>query len=162
MGYKPLYSAQNLPENVLQVVQQSYSEAMATAEGALLGLDYLKSAIQNYKDSLANRINTSLQKADLTIKYTHNQPGNSYNLPGVFSSTTGGYDIAELQKDKAALESIIDTNTEAIQATNTYYKMVSYDMNDLRNKLQKIGKLYNDLLSYIDQIETYSKGNMKI
>ena len=144
MSYQQLYAAQNIPESALKVIQQSYSEAMASAEGALLGIDYLKSAIQNYKNSLAKRINTSLQKADLTTKYTHNVEGNSYNLPGVFSSTTGGYDISELQKDKAALESIINSNNEAIQASDTYYKMVSYDMTDLKNKLQKLGKIYND------------------
>jgi hypothetical protein len=54
-----LYQAENLPANAIQVVQQEYVEAMATAEGALVEMDYLKSALALYKKSLSERVNTA-------------------------------------------------------------------------------------------------------
>ena len=156
-----LYQAENLPANAIQVVQQEYVEAMATAEGALVEMDYLKSALALYKKSLSERVNTALQESDMMAKYTKPQESSPYQLPGVFAQTQGGYDINQLKKDNEILSSIKQTSSEAKQQNDMYYKMVAGDIKDLNLKLQKLSKNYTDLIAYITQLQQYSKGNIK-
>ena len=153
MTSNEMYQAQNLPEKSIQVVQQEYAEAIATAEGALVEIDYVKSSLELFKQSLIDRINTTLEQADLTAKYTKPQESSSsYQLPGVFSDTIGSYDINELRNDNAKLTTIKQDSENAKKQNDMYYKMVSGNMADLTNKLQKLSKNYSDLISYIHQL----------
>lgn len=156
-----MYIPSNLPNGSIKIIQQQYADEMATIEGALTELDYLKSALQNYKNSLSNRIQKSVQYSDILAKYSRPGEGVPYNLPGVNADVNGGYDMEELQKDKTLLLTVKQENDEAIQQTDMYYKMIANNNASLTAKLQKISKVYTILMDYIAQLQTYSKGNYK-
>lgn len=156
-----MYIPQNLPAGTVKIVQQQYADEMATIEGALTEIEYLKSALQNYKNSLSTRVQKSVQYSDILAKYSKPGEGVPYNLPGVNADLNGGYDMEELQRDKTTLVTVKQENDVATQQTDMYYKMIATNNASLIAKLQKIGKVYAVLMDYITQLQTYSKGNYK-
>lgn len=155
------YIPEHLPEGTVKILQQQYADEMATIEGALTELEYLKSSLQNYKGALANRITKSVQYSDILAKYSKPGEGVPYGLPGVNSDINGGYDMEQLEKDKTMLLTVKQENDEATRQSDMYYRMITSNNAGLTSKLQKIGRMYTILMDYISQLQTYSKGNYK-
>lgn len=153
------YIPKNLPEGSIKVIQQQYADEMATLEGALTELEYLKSAIQNYKGALSKRVQTSVQYADILAKYSKPGEGVPYGLPGINADINGGYDLAELQADKTLLTTVKQDNEEAVHQTDIYYRMIATNNASLLAKLKKVSTIYTNLVNYISELQTYSKGN---
>ena len=66
---------------------------------ALANIKALEQSLTLYKNALKDFCDLSVEKGQLLAKYSKDTTGQSYNLPGVFASSYGGYDIQLLQND---------------------------------------------------------------
>ncbi len=132
-------------------------QILAAVEGALAETDYLKSALQLYKSSITESIDSNMEAANIIAKYSDNDNqlagmNSSYNLPGVFSSVVNNVNVNAMKKDNQRLAQINDTKNTADKQRDMSYKMIVQNYNDLRSRLNLLAQTNQQIFNFIAQL----------
>lgn len=148
------YEIKNLNSNSKSIAVDLRAKLISALEGSISELDYLKSSLQNYKHVLDSFTDLNLENADILSKYRYDSTSNSFNLPGVFASSVGSYDIDSIKADNLRLSELKAEIDKIETEQSTYYRMIIGNTNDLLNKIGQIKK-YNVLLTtFLNQLES--------
>jgi len=158
---KKAYEPKTLPKKSTGLISNLRTETLMSAEGTIQELQYLLDAVKQYKETIEDAINLNLEKADLVFKYSHKDPGGSYNLPGVMANTTASYDLEAIKKDNDRLKSIKEEAERSTDESDLYYRMIVQNSNDLLRRLKKISSTNAALKVYFQQLENYSEWKSK-
>jgi len=101
--------------NTINVLKR---QILAAVEGALAETDYLKSALELYKTSVSESIDSNMEAANIIARYSDNSQqlagmNASYTLPGVFASTVNNIDINKMKQDNEKLGQMNDIKNNA-------------------------------------------------
>lgn len=161
MAVTDIYQAQNLPPAAFNDIKALYIDTMATLEGATIEVDYLKSALKMLQNNVAGNVNAKLKKADITCKYTHKVTGQNYAIPTVDNPMKSDYNIGAAERDNQSFEALENEVAQLNHQAELYQGMVVSNSRDLQSKLVKIQQNLTTINNYMQQLETYSYGNIK-
>lgn len=148
------YEIKNLNSTSKQIAVDLRAKLLAAIEGSLSEIEYLKSSLQNYKGVLNDFADMSIENADIISKYRYNPTSSSFNLPGVFASTVGSYDLESMSADNNRLSELKDDLDEIDTQQQTYYKMMIGNANDTMDKIRQIKKYHGLLSQFLQQLQT--------
>ena len=80
---------------------------------ALANIKALEQSLTLYKNALKDFCDLSVEKGQLLAKYSKDTTGQSYNLPGVFASSYGGYDIQQMKQDNERIQEVLSLLEQA-------------------------------------------------
>ena len=123
---------------------------------ALANIKSLEQALTLYKDALADYCDLSVEKADLEAKYSKDTSGGSYNLPGVFASSEGAYDLPSMKADNARIQELLSLLNQAENQKDMYFKMVQRAGADIMKELSQVIKNSADIEAYIAQLSEFA------
>lgn len=123
--------------------------------------DQLKSALQLYNEALEDYLQLSVEKATLSAKYSNDNPGNPYDLPGVYSSTSGAFDLSQMKIDNQRIEEILPLLEQAESQKDLYFKMIQNARNSLSKDLGNIIQSTVNLEAFLTQLDEFSGFNNK-
>lgn len=147
----------NIGEVANSTVMTLKKQILASTEGSLAELDYLKSALQLYKQAVIQSIDANMEAADIIAKYcdTREMGGMSgaYNLPGVFdSSVSHSVDVDTMKSDNERLMRNNEAKSSADKQREMAFKMIMQNYNDLKQKLGSLTQANQAIFEYIAQI----------
>jgi|GEM_PF-3771248 len=154
------YNPQNLPKSSVQVIKSLKVNINAAIEGCEGEIDYLKSALAQYKSSINKNIDTNLENTDIMLKYTNKSTGGTYNLPAVFSNLAS-YSIEEAKADSQRLEQLQSELKNSESERNLYFAIVERNIRDLNKRLQNLVRYSNDLSAYLEEMKEYENSTMR-
>lgn len=139
--------------NALKTVRGSISQSIVTSSTVV---EQLKSALEMYQGALDDYVNLSIEKSTLSAKYSNDNPGNPYDLPGVFSSTSGAFDLGQMKQDNARIEELLPLLDQAESQKDLYFKMIQNARNSLSKELANIIQNSINLEAFLTQLDEYS------
>lgn len=140
-------------DKVLKALKSNSNEA---ATKALASIKSIADTIENYKTALSEYIDLSVEQSAITAKYSKDVAGGSYNLPGVFSNTVGGYNIEQMKKDNLRLRDVSE-QLKAVEAAKDFSsKIISRNATELLTQLKIMSKTLADVDAYLAQLEEFS------
>lgn len=165
--HKPLkegYAVQNIDEKNQKVIEALRTGLKDNIEKCLKEIDSLKSAVSLYRDSITDYVDLSIEKSDIVAKYSKANNGGTYNLPGVFASSAGAYDIDAMRADNQRIEQVKSLYDVAEGQKDTYFKMIVRAQNEMKLYLTAIARINSDLEIYLEQLaqETSWESNKQI
>ena len=165
--HKPLkegYAVQNIDEKNQKVIDALRTGLKDNIEKCLKEIDSLKSAVSLYRDSITDYVDLSIEKSDIVAKYSKANNGSTYNLPGVFASSAGAYDLDAMRADNQRIEQVKSLYDVAEGQKDTYFKMIVRAQNEMKLYLTAIARINNDLEIYLEQLaqETSWESNKQI
>lgn len=165
--HKPLkegYAVQNIDEKNQKVIEALRTGLKNNIEKCLKEIDSLKSAVSLYRDSITDYVDLSIEKSDIVAKYSKANNSGTYNLPGVFASSAGSYDLDAMRADNQRIEQVKSLYDVAEGQKDTYFKMIVRAQNEMKLYLTAIARINNDLDIYLEQLaqETSWESNKQI
>lgn len=146
----------NLKDKDVNVINSLKKQIISAAEGSIAEVDYLKSALQLYKQAVLESIDSNMEAADIIAKYsTGAQLGGmsgSYNLPGVFSAPEALYDTNAMKADNEKLLQTNNVKNNADKQKDMYFKMVVQNYNDLKQRLNALAQTNQQIFIYLSQL----------
>ena len=139
--------------SALQNISSSISQSVVNSNATLT---QLQSALQMYKEALDDYIQLSVEKSTLSAKYSNDNAGNPYDLPGVFSSTMGTFDLGQMKIDNQRIEEILPLLDQAESQKDLYFKMIQNARNSLSKDLANIIQNSVNLEAFLTQLEEFS------
>lgn len=132
-------------------------QILAAIEGALAETDYLKSALELYKTSVSESIDSNMEAANIIARYSDNSHqlagmNASYNLPGIFSSTVNNVDINKMKQDNEKLSQMNDIKNNADKQRDMAFKMVVQNYSDLKSRLNLLAQTNLQIFNFIAQL----------
>lgn len=157
---KPLQESaswDSISTDAVSLINNLKKQIIAATEGSIAEIDYLKSALQLYKQAVVQSIDLNMDAADIISKYANSQSqsgmNNSYQLPGVFdSSVAGTINIDQMKKDNQMLLQTNDSRLAAEKQRDTSFKMIVQNYNDLKQRLNVLAQTNQAIFTYIAQI----------
>lgn len=145
--------------------QQLVNNLSAQLDGSLSkGINdsaQLKQVLANYKEAMKDYIELSSKKAEIVSKYANAKTGGSFNLPGVFNTAAGSYDLQQMKNDNAALKDISSTYASAQQQKDVYFKMIINLNTELQQYLRTVSKISEQLEIVFEQLQTDASWDLK-
>ena len=123
---------------------------------ALANISALQQSLTLYKGALKDFCDLSIEKAQLLAKYSKDTTGQSYNLPGVFASSYGGYNIEEMKKDNERIQEVLKLLEQAENQKDMYFKMVQNATNNITKELGQVVKNSNNIEIFLSQLEEFT------
>lgn len=123
---------------------------------ALANIKSLEQSLTLYKEVLKDFCDLSVEKAQLLAKYSKDTTGQSYNLPGVFASSYGGYNIDQMKQDNQRIQEILSLLEQTENQKNMYFKMVQNAQNNIMKELNQVTKNSVDIEIFLAQLEDFS------
>lgn len=123
---------------------------------ALANIKSLEQSLTLYKEVLKDFCDLSVEKAQLLAKYSKDTTGQSYNLPGVFASSYGGYNIDQMKQDNQRIQEILSLLEQTENQKNMYFKMVQNAQNNIMKELNQVTKNSVDIEVFLAQLEDFS------
>lgn len=123
---------------------------------ALANISALQQSLTFYKGALKDFCDLSIEKAQLLAKYSKDTTGQSYNLPGVFASSYGGYNIEEMKKDNERIQEVLKLLEQAENQKDMYFKMVQNATNNITKELGQVVKNSNNIEIFLSQLEEFT------
>ncbi len=147
----------SISTDAVSLINNLKKQIIAATEGSIAEIDYLKSALQLYKQAVVQSIDLNMDAADIISKYANSQSqsgmNNSYQLPGVFdSSVAGTINIDQMKKDNQMLLQTNDSRLAAEKQRDTSFKMIVQNYNDLKQRLNVLAQTNQAIFTYIAQI----------
>lgn len=143
----------NKINTALQNISTSISQSVVTSDATL---SQLKSALQMYKEALDDYIKLSVEKSTLSAKYSNDNAGNPYDLPGVYSSTSGAFDLQQMKIDNQRIEELLPLLDQAESQKDLYFKMIQNAKNSLSKELANIIQNSVNLEAFLTQLDEFS------
>ena len=128
-------------------------------EKSILEINSLLKSIQIYRDTISDYITLSSQKSDLVSKYTKANTGGSFNLPAVFSTSLGSYDLNAINNDSKKAEEITQMLSNVENQKESAVKFICRNQADLTKCLSNLIKLNNELDTYLELLAQNSSWN---
>lgn len=147
------YKPENLDDRHVALLTSLRRSLTENVNKAIKEIDSLKSSVTLYGTSFNEYIDLAVEKQDCMAKYSKpvNQ-GNSYNLPGVFATSAGSYDIQEMRKDNARMEQLNNLTDVAEDQRDAFFKMMVRAQNEMKIYLSNIVRINNEIDVYLSQI----------
>lgn len=157
------YTPQNLNDKNVKVINALEVGLKSNIEKCLSEIDSLKSSVSLYRDSVSEYVDLAVENNDIVAKYSKANNGGSYNLPGVFASSSGSYDLNAMRNDNQRIEQVKSLYETAKNQRDTYFKMIVRAQNEMRLYLNAISRINNDIDVYLENIanETSWASNVK-
>lgn len=146
------YAVQNIDQKNQQVIEALRTGLKSSIEKCLKEIDSLKSSVSLYRDAVSDYVDLSIEKSDIVAKYSKANNGGTYNLPGVFASSVGSYDINAMRADNQRIEQVKSLYEVAESQKDTYFKMIVRAQNEMKIYLTSIARINNDLDIYLEQL----------
>lgn len=146
------YAVQNIDQKNQQVIEALRTGLKSSIEKCLKEIDSLKSSVSLYRDAVSDYVDLSIEKSDIVAKYSKANNGGTYNLPGVFASSVGSYDINAMRADNQRIEQVKSLYEVAEGQKDTYFKMIVRAQNEMKIYLTSIARINNDLDIYLEQL----------
>lgn len=132
-------------------------QVLAAVEGALAEADYLKSALELYKTSVSESIDSNMEAANIIARYSDNSyqlagMNASYNLPGVFDSATNNIDVNKMRQDNEKLGQMNDIKNNSDKQRDMAFKMVVQNFSDLKSRLNLLAQTNLQIFNFISQL----------
>lgn len=132
-------------------------QVLAAVEGALAEADYLKSALELYKTSVSESIDSNMEAANIIARYSDNSyqlagMNASYNLPGVFDSATNNVDVNKMRQDNEKLSQMNDIKNNSDKQRDMAFKMVVQNFSDLKSRLNLLAQTNLQIFNFISQL----------
>lgn len=132
-------------------------QVLAAVEGALAEADYLKSALELYKTSVSESIDSNMEAANIIARYTDNSyqlagMNASYNLPGVFDSAANNVDVNKMRQDNEKLGQMNDIKNNSDKQRDMAFKMVVQNFSDLKSRLNLLAQTNLQIFNFISQL----------
>lgn len=132
-------------------------QVLAAVEGALAEADYLKSALELYKTSVSESIDSNMEAANIIARYSDNSyqlagMNASYNLPGVFDSATNNVDVNKMRQDNEKLGQMNDIKNNSDKQRDMAFKMVVQNFSDLKSRLNLLAQTNLQIFNFISQL----------
>lgn len=158
------YAVQNIDEKNQKVIEALRTGLKGNIEKCLKEIDSLKSAVSLYRDSITDFVDLSIEKSDIVAKYSKANNAGTYNLPGVFASSMGAYDLNAMRADNQRIEQVKSMYEVAEGQKDTYFKMIVRAQNEMKLYLTAIARINADLDVYLEQLaqETSWESNKNI
>lgn len=144
---------ETIDKDKLALIENIEKNLEMTANSIESDCQYLMSIIQQYKTIMAVNISSSLEEADIIKKYNSEEHGNTYNLPGIFSTTAGAYDIDAMQRDNERLSNAMQTRKESENQRNTTFSLITQTYNDLKQKLNTLAVNNSEIIQFIETLK---------
>ena len=146
------YNPQNIDKKEISIVNALKIKVVSDIEGALTDIEYLKSALEQFKAASIESLDNTIELKDILLKYTKSETFNagSYNLPGVFSDVYSYYNTNEAKQDSERAGAIKQSKEKNDQARDLVYKMVLQNYNDLQKRLKSLAVTNQQLFSYLE------------
>jgi len=155
------YEPQNIPKKSATLIKALQQETLLSAEATIQELNYLLTALKQYKTAINESINLNLEKSDLILKYKKAEPGGIYNLPAVLGASSASYDLTAIKQDNERLKNIKEDSERAEDESELYYRMITQNTNDLIRKIKKVSSINSSLKVYFQQLENYNEWESK-
>lgn len=146
------YEPVNIDEQNRKVINGFKNTIDATSKKAIEETESLKSSLELYKSTIEDYINLSVEKSDIVAKYSKANNGGVYNLPGVFASSSGAYDISAMKQDNQRIEQVKSLYSSVDTQKKAYVKMIVRAQNEMQLYLRTLLKTANDLDVYLEQL----------
>lgn len=146
------YAVQNIDQKNQQVIEALRTGLKSSIEKCLKEIDSLKSSVSLYRDAVSDYVDLSIEKSDIVAKYSKANNGGTYNLPGVFASSVGSYDINAMRADNQRIEQVKSLYEVAEGQKDTYFKMIVRAQNEMKIYLTSIARINSDLDIYLEQL----------
>ena len=132
-------------------------QVLAAVEGALAEADYLKSALELYKTSVSESIDSNMEAANIIARYSDNSYQSagmnaSYNLPDVFDSATNNIDVNKMRQDNEKLSQMNDIKNNSDKQRDMAFKMVVQNFSDLKSRLNLLAQTNLQIFNFISQL----------
>jgi hypothetical protein len=146
------YQTANIDEKNQKVLGSLRKNLEENISQALTQIDALKSSVSLYRDSLKDYCDLAVEKADLIAKYSKADTGGTYNLPGVFATSSASYNLSQMKQDNQRSEEVKNMCDNAENQKELYFKMIIRAQNELQLDLRTIARLGNDIDAYLEQL----------
>lgn len=158
------YAVQNIDEKNSKVIEALRTGLKNNIEKCLKEIGSLKSSVSLYRDSVADYVDLAVEKSDIVAKYSKANNAGTYNLPGVFASSAGSYDLDAMRADNQRIEQVKSQYDIAEGQKDTYFKMIVRAQNEIKLYLTAIARMNTDLEIYLEQLaqETSWESNKNI
>ena len=132
-------------------------QVLAAVEGALAEADYLKSALELYKTSVSESIDSNMEAANIIARYSDNSyqlagMNASYNLPGVFDAAVNNVDVNKMRQDNEKLSQMNDIKNNSDKQRDMAFKMVVQNFSDLKSRLNLLAQTNLQIFNFISQL----------
>lgn len=146
------YEIKNIDPKSAQVINALQTALQDNIDKCIKEIDSLKSSISLYKSSADQYVDLAVENSDIVSKYSKANNAGSYNLPGVFASSSGSYDIDAMRADNQRIEQVKSLYETAANQRSTYFKMIVRAQNEMRLYLNAIARINNDIDIYLEQL----------
>ncbi len=140
---------ENLDKSSVNLLNSLLGSSKTATSATLLQLDYLKSSLSQYKDSLEKSTHLKIEFMDLMSKYQRENPIGSYNLPGV-SNLGLNNSSRELIEDNKRMTQIKAEKEVLDKNTKILYSMLVSNYQSLLQQFQAISKADQGLDEFIE------------
>lgn len=142
-----------LSKSDIGIINSAEQSIIKTVNSLVADCQYLANVLVQYKDAMVQNVTSSVQESDILRKYSSGSSGNSYNLPGVFATTLGSYDLERMNQDNARLESAMQIKKESEKQRNTTFALVTQTYGDIRQKLNSLANENQQIVQYIEALK---------
>lgn len=158
------FKPSHLDAKNIQVINALKKGLSDNIEKCIKEIDSLKSSVSLYKESANDFVDLAVERCDTTAKYSKSNNGGSYNLPGVFASSMGSYDIDAMRQDNQRMIQLNDLYETADSQRDAYFKMIIRAQNEMKIYLNAIAHINSDINIFLEQLgqETSWQSNKNI
>lgn len=156
MELKENFITNEIDQKSKQVIDSLEKSNETNIVQALANIKSLEQSLTLYKEALKDFCDLSVEKAQLLAKYSKDTTGQSYNLPGVFASSYGGYNIDQMKQDNQRIQEILSLLEQTENQKNMYFKMVQNAQNNIMKELNQVTKNSVDIEAFLAQLENFT------
>ena len=160
----PAFNPSQKKKKNIQVINALKTGLQQNIEKCIKEIDSLKSSVSLYKESANDFVDLAVERSDTIAKYSKANNAGSYNLPGVFASSMGGYDLDAMRQDNQRMIQLNDLYETAENQRDTYFKMIVRAQNEMKIYLNAIARINNDMNIFLEQLaqETSWESNKNV
>jgi Cu/Ag efflux pump CusA len=160
----PAFNPSHFDAKNIQVINALKTGLQQNIEKCIKEIDSLKSSVSLYKESANDFVDLAVERSDTIAKYSKANNAGSYNLPGVFASSMGGYDLDAMRQDNQRMIQLNDLYETAESQRDTYFKMIVRAQNEMKIYLNAIARINNDMNIFLEQLsqETSWESNKNV
>ena len=144
---------ESLDDEDVKVIESIQRRIDSTIDILTSDLKYLIDSLNEYKSATKQTIASSLNEANILLKYSNGHDDSAYNLPGVFASTVSNYDLAEMRGDNEKLKDFQEKRKKYDSKRGTIYSMISGTYNEVRTRLNLLATDNQTLSVKLDDLK---------
>ena len=144
---------ESLDDEDVKVIESIQRRIDSTIDILTSDLKYLIDSLNEYKSATKQTIASSLNEANILLKYSNGHDDSAYNLPGVFASTVSNYDLAEMRGDNEKLKDFQEKRKKYDSKRGPIYSMISGTYNEVRTRLNLLATDNQTLSVKLDDLK---------